>query len=453
MSNGDEDTFQVSAHPFKRFFIDVLTRDPNVIDTFPEFVDNSLDGAIQMRGDEESLDGLHIEIEFDEDQIEIRDNCGGIAQELAEDYAFRFGRPDEIGEEFQSQIGEFGVGMKRSIFKLGRYFLLESNPMDGDRFIIEEDVNEWMEREEDDESERWTFTGERVDESDNRVELEEPGTRIVIENLEGEAADELQKPSFETELQEELVSDFRRFLGRNFRIILNDEPVGFVETELKKSGELDIAYREFTVDQDGSEVEVTITAGVGESDPEEAGWYIFCNGRLVLEGDQSPKTGWNSDDFPKPHNQFNRFRGFVNFKSDDIAALPWNTSKTAINADSGVYRYTLQKMISTGRPIIDFFNDVRQEQKELDLNEDESPPLEQTIKNAGSVTLDEVDTDEDRDFESPEPTESEGPSMTRIAFDREEEKIRDLKEHLGVTYAYEVGKRTFDYYYENVFEE
>jgi hypothetical protein len=60
-----------------------------------------------------------------------------------------------------------------------------------------------------------------------------------------------------------------------------------------------------------------VIAGIEESKPTEAGWYVSCNGRFVLVADQSQKTGWGEDGgklIPKMHHQFARFRGYVFFE-------------------------------------------------------------------------------------------------------------------------------------------
>ena len=48
------------------------------------------------------------------------------------------------------------------------------------------------------------------------------------------------------------------------------------------------------------------------------GWYVCCNGRFILEADQTIKTGWgevgNKISIPKSHHQFARFRGYAFFR-------------------------------------------------------------------------------------------------------------------------------------------
>ena len=79
-----------------------------------------------------------------------------------------------------------------------------------------------------------------------------------------------------------------------------------------------------TFDEEGAiPVNVRITVGLGASVPTAAGWYVICNGRVILEADRRTNTGWglveenaNRVVIPTFHNQFARFRGLVIFDSE-----------------------------------------------------------------------------------------------------------------------------------------
>lgn len=441
----DEDGFQAGAYPVKRFFIDVVTQDIQIIDTIPEFVDNSIDGANRLSEEDEDLSGLRVEIELDENGVAIKDNCGGISRELAEDYAFRFGRPEEINDQLESRIGEYGVGMKRSLFKLGRSFTLESNPEEGYRFLIDVDVDEWESHDD------WNFDAEIIYQDDPRCELDEPGTRIEIDDLREEAGQEFEDEIFISQLKNKLVSRFNQYLQRDFQIILNKDPLGYTSIDMLQSDDIEPAYRDFDIEHDGTTLNVDIRSGVGKSDPDRAGWYVFCNGRLVLEADQSPVTGWDGDAIPKFHGQFNRFRGVVNFKSEDPGALPWNTTKTDVNSDSMVFQKARQKMISEMRPVVDFMNEIRSQQREMDLDDKKSTPLEQKVESASSIDANEVESDEQKTFSSPEPDEVEleedDGGTTNILYEKPIDEVEEVKEEMGVSTNKDVGLKTFEYFY------
>ncbi len=142
----------INASPTKEFFIHMLTRDIPLTRAILDLVDNSVDGARRFRpaGD---YDRLWVRMELDAQHFRIADNCGGIPVDVARDYAFRFGRPKEA-EGTPGSMGQFGVGMKRTFFRLGRHFVVRSITTES-RFTVDVDVDKWM---ADGESpEKWHF--------------------------------------------------------------------------------------------------------------------------------------------------------------------------------------------------------------------------------------------------------------------------------------------------------
>ena len=59
------------------------------------------------------------------DRFEIRDTAAVSTSTLAEKYAFRLGRAEDFPGSPQA-VGQFGVGMKRALFKLGTRFEVRS---------------------------------------------------------------------------------------------------------------------------------------------------------------------------------------------------------------------------------------------------------------------------------------------------------------------------------------
>ena len=102
----------------------MLTNDVTLNDAIGDLVDNSVDGALSIRKDGR-YDGLWVRISVKKDLFRIADNCGGISIDTARNYAFRFGRPSGM-EGIPWSLGQFGIGMKRALFKLGKKFKIES---------------------------------------------------------------------------------------------------------------------------------------------------------------------------------------------------------------------------------------------------------------------------------------------------------------------------------------
>src|SRR4051812_47459749 len=97
-SNGQ---FQIDATPAKAFFVRMITRDIDLADAILDLLDNCVDGArrVGLRSGTKPYSGYYAHIEFDENSFRIVDNCGGIPKEIAEKYAFRFGRPEGKAED------------------------------------------------------------------------------------------------------------------------------------------------------------------------------------------------------------------------------------------------------------------------------------------------------------------------------------------------------------------
>jgi hypothetical protein len=212
---------------------------------------------------------------------------------------------------------------------------------------------------------------------------------------------------------------------------------------------LEPAYKSYSFEQGEDEVTVELKAGLGERTPDDAGWYIFCNGRLVLRANREETTGWGSDTIPQYHNEYSRFRGIANFKSDNPAALPWNTTKTDVNLDSPVFRNARQRMEQMMRPIIDTMQDIADEKSEKGESS-----VEQKIEGAEKTEISGIEIeDEEQSFTSPDPDEDEEPNEVYIQYRREEERVDRAKEALNVDTNREVGIKTFEYFVDYEVED
>jgi hypothetical protein len=88
-----------------------------------------------------------------------------------------------------------------------------------------------------------------------------------------------------------------------------------------------------------------------------AGWYVLCNGRVVVNADKSDLTGWGSG-LPVFHSKYIGFVGLALLTSDDPERLPWTTSKRGLNREAVIYQLTRNKMTSVAKPVISFLNDM-----------------------------------------------------------------------------------------------
>ncbi len=429
----------VDAEPTKDFFIYMLTRDIGLSRSILDLVDNSVDGALRERG-EAGFQDLHVALHVSEERFSIEDNCGGIALDVAQKYAFRFGRPPEAGTTKHS-IGQFGVGMKRALFKLGSEFRIESTST-YTRFVLSESVDSWLARKE------WEFEFDEVESRADGFSSEERGTRITVTRLHDAVAEAFSLENFLTELGLELEEAHQKAIEKGLGISLNGVPLTFDAVDLLSSNQIKPVSKSETFSFPNDEfVTVRIFAGLANSDPQAAGWYIYCNGRLVLGADQTERTGWGAGgqtEVPKFHNRHARFRGYVFFDSDNAALLPWNTTKTGVDADSKIFRAVRLEMISIMRPVVDFLNKLS---REVESEEAEKPLLE-AVETALPAELQVL---EDRAvFQAPRPevVMRRGPRTGVISYRKTLEEIKKVKQTLGVWTQKEVGERTFEYFYE-----
>jgi hypothetical protein len=433
------DQNKINAAPTKRFFISVLVKDINLLDAIVELVDNSVDAA-RSNLPSDQFKRTEITLSFNSSSFTIQDNSGGMSVDHARNNAFRFGRPDNAPAT-PGTVGEFGVGMKRALFKLGRYFVVQSRTKT-EYLRVEIDVNEWEKRNEDS-PDAWTF--ELQEQGINTDTTQPLGTVLTVTDLDSYAIQELASASFENRLMETLRQAHAESLTQGVQIIINQKPILGKYAVLLESEELKPISREYKLNINSKEVQVKIIAGIGDAKLIDAGWYIYCNGRQIERAEKTEKTGWNttlenSDKTPKAHWQFRRFRGFVYFESKHQDVLPWNTTKTSLDIESHAYSRVYPEMTASLRQVLEFLNA---------LDSESSQPADRTalVENAKPKRISELAAN---DFfvavaSAAVPTTKE----LRISYVKEAEIVKLVKESLGVTNNRDVGQKTFDYYVQN----
>lgn len=428
----------VDAGPTKQFFVSMITRDIALQPAIVDLVDNSVDGARRLRGDGD-LTGLRVDLKYTASEFVIEDNCGGIDLDTARRYAFKFGRPDAAPGVAHS-VGQFGVGMKRALFKLGAAFRVESRA-ENSSFTLTVDVPAWQALEE------WTFPLEAADETTIRA-AEETGTLLRVQPLHDGVAADLALDTFTTSLVAELRAKHRISIDRGLAISVNGSAVRPWPISLLAAPELTPGQRRTTYGASrATPVEVVLAAGISDSQPTEAGWYVFCNGRLVLGPDQTNLTGWGEGrgrTIPRFHTQFARFRGYAFFDSDRADLLPLTTTKVGVDTTSPLWRATRKQLVELTRPVIDFLNALDWENPQVP--EGEVGTLERIVAQAKPVAV-PMAVRAESSFVAPGRNAVPPPAATSsIQYRRPVTDIDRAKELLGVSTNWEVGDRTFDYY-------
>lgn len=444
-----EDPNRIEAAPTKELLIQSLVKDIPLTRAIIDLVDNSVDGARAMRG-KKDYSGLFVHLRISKDLFEIKDNCGGMSVEIAREYAFRFGRPSNMPSRLQTShsVGQFGVGMKRAIFKLGRAFTIDSTT-NTSHFVVNEDVDQWKVRKDKDGHDVWSFTFTPPVVEDEKQQRTNRGTKITVTRLIPAVANEISTDLFLTELSSELAAAHELSIGRGLEMKLNDTKISNERSKLYVSTKIQPAKKRIQKTVSKSKIDIVMYAGIYRSKPSKAGgWYVYCNDRLILRADQSAITGWGEnigERMPKFHPQYARFRGYVFLDCDNPALLPWNTTKTGLDTDSDLYKGAKREMNILGRPVIDFLNDLDAEKnrptrplhgllEKMDADPD-AHVLLSDIKRVGT-------------FDCPPRKAVEKSDSVDIKYKRPIREVKALKKFFRVNKANEVGEKTFDYVYE-----
>lgn len=438
---------QADATATKKFFVDMLVRDIGVDAAILDLVDNSVDAARAAAVDVSDLSQFRVEVKIDKDEFTIEDNCGGISIPTATHYAFRFGRDPEYTPDPNAKIGEFGIGMKRAVFRLGRRFTVDSSTKES-RFVTDVNIEEWRE-----EPGPWQFPMDI-----SQSPKDEAGTKIVVSGLRDSVSESFAGINYTDGIAANVAERHNEPLRAGLQIIVNLEPVSAgLHTVLEGPG-VKAEHTEIPLVSGGHHVNLRIVAGIGSRRGRagESGWYVYCNGRLVLKADKTEVTGWGLEEPdatsgapPAWHQQYQRFRGFVFFTSDFPGALPWTTTKDEIDESSDVYVHARAKM---GDMIRKFAKYTTEQKKERELFNETSGQTKKHIEDAVEASKPvDVNDVQPGEFKVPDiveqPTTPLGPTMTEIRFRAPELQVEELMEALDLRSKRQVGEMAFERFY------
>ncbi|MBU0712483.1 ATP-binding protein [bacterium] len=442
----------VSFQPTKKLFIDILTRDITIRDCILELLDNAVDSYTRNEIDEKR----EIRLNFDKNELSIFDNCGGIDKKKLQEEVFRFGTKDFLNNV--PTIGLYGIGLKRSIFKLGELIVFETD--DGKDYCkLEIDVNDWLKKKDEEGNDIWDI--ELTETSTTRLIIgQKPYTKIKVKNLRYETK-ETFIPKFETDLKETVKIYYSRYIQKDkIDFFVNNEKQRGFEIKVKTSDD----FKPVRVEDEHEGIKITIFCWLDlkedmkrkEKEPGRQGWNVFMNERLVIFDDTSEDTGWTGERafLPKFHSLYNDFMGVVFLNTNDPSKLPINTSKNGFNKEGKVYHHLLNLMVKVARPFIDFLSDKYDKQKEKidekidELLKDISKDREEE-KGIIETSIDDSKTEYQSTFTPPEIVTRPVIPQTRISFYKPKRQVDIMKKVLGVRTNWEVGEKTFDYFWES----
>lgn len=449
---------KAQANPTKAFFVRMITRDISLEDCILDLIDNSIDGAWSCEGgksmaiDEEvDLSQYQINIEASSNSFRITDNCGGMSLDDAAAHAFSFGRPDTDDHENFS-IGVYGIGMKRAVFKIGNTITIESTYTDNENerqsFNVPIDVVAWVA----DSTPPWDFD---IEEGQH---LDQDGVSIAISNLNSGAKSSFGSPAFLQNLQRIISRDYSLHLDRGLQIVLNDKVISGWQIELRRSESFEPVRLKFQdTTEEGDEVFVEIIGGMAAAPPDDSepdeedethkryGWYVACNGRMVVAADKTTVSGWGTKDldWPQWHRQYSGFIGVVMFTAANAAALPLTTTKRSVDESSEIFRRAKPKMRDVTRAWIDYTNSRKQAAEEA--KKLESAAITVLMKNVparASVAL-------------PQLTQQKREKVANIHYSLPLPRVKKLAQEFGsINMSFrDVGLKSFEYAYEDLVGE
>ena len=429
----------IDGGPTKLFFVEMLTRDIALDDALLDLIDNSVDGAMRSVGtkvrEDQGLAGYWCELTIKHDCFIIKDNCGGIPDDLL-DKAFQLGRPRLELDAGVPTIGMYGIGMKRAVFKIAASARVESRSPTKTAAV--EYTREWM----DPKNTTWDL---KLSENPPQGT---PGLTIESHDLRPDISSAFSREDFRDDLNRRIGEHFGYIIGRGFKILLNGVEVSPRITRVINGADTGVQPYDFFASVDDVEVKVTIgfyrtltrqkeleeaTEPRTDSGLEEAGITVVCNYRVIVPSDRTAITGWGIGSTPKYHPQFRAISGLITFFSLDPTKLPVSTTKRDLDVHSPIYLLA-QKMAMEG--IVQFTSFTnrwkgREEETDQYLDRSLAAPA-----NTIALAVDETRSKAVRDVQGARRFIPDLPKppidrpMRRIAFSREVGEIREIAEAL-----------------------
>lgn len=431
------------AFPKKHFFLEMFTRDISLEDCILDLIDNSIDALVKTKnidiasmvlkkgGSRPAASALPtVEVEFLDRQFRITDNCGGISFAEAQNEVFNFGHG---ADPVRGQLGAYGIGLKRAIFKIGNDFFMESHS-EKDGFSSHlRDVRGWSEKDET--MDDWRIPIKELPAAKSETDA---GTCITIRDLREEVKMRINDGTVEGRLLTLIGQTYALYLDRYIRVKLNGQAVRPFEIPIGESKDVTPAHDEFQ--DDGVKVQLFASLSA-KPKVETAGWYVLCNGRVVVHADKTELTGWGSG-LQQFHTKFVRFLGLAFFQSRNPLSLPWTTTKRGLNRESPVYQKARNRMMAVSSPILRFLSNMYP----TDLVEE--PKERKVAEGIKPADLRKVASQATSQFKVIVPAASAQPRTIRIQYDASVTDVDRIRKHLRKPSmpANRVGKHTFEHF-------
>ncbi|MEQ8353224.1 MAG: ATP-binding protein [Leptospiraceae bacterium] len=356
--------FMASGFPKKRFFIEMFTRDIYLEDCILDLVDNAIDGYLRNCGEKMNIEKLlwqkemvkrtskrKIEINWSSTQFSIKDNCGGISSDIARTDLFSMGHSKDYDK---GVLGAYGIGLKRALFKIGDTISLSSFTME-EGIKVDLNVPEWAAKDSGRKGD-WDIPVQAVGVPTAKFK---GTTQIAIQDLRDSVSKLFSDANFQSSVVHRIGVTYSLFLKSDIAIYVNGQAVTPVDIPLGSSEDIQPSIE--TIPNAGGTTATIIVSVAAKKQWREstAGWYILCNGRVVVFANKTELTGWGLPvGLPAFHSKFRGFIGLAIFESNDPLKLPWTTTKQGLHRESAAYQAVRQHMFALARPVISFLNSL-----------------------------------------------------------------------------------------------
>lgn len=439
-------TINADAEPHKSFFIDTLTKDISLESCILDLIDNSIDSIITKAKfdpikeledkNRNKLDSFKINITLNKNEFKISDNAAGIPLELAQKSVFRIG--SEPGKEDKIVgLSVYGIGLKRAIFKFGSKVKMDSTSEKG-RWSLDWDIDKWRKDDH-----NWKIP---ITETEKQSKADKDGTLLIITRLGKEVRAMFTEDSFTRGVLRKIESAYALFIHAGLKINVNNKTASLTLPNMRRDKSRNSSYHATAHFESGG-TKVFIAAGFSgqlgakEADIKKNGWYVFCNGRMVLQANKDEMTGWGSK-IRAFHPSVSQFVGLVYFTSTKEEALPWKTTKDGIVFDSPIYQKALNEMGIIADPIVKYLA-----RRYKVKGNDELKVFSEIEAQSESVSIIEIGTKES--FFSPvEPVKSSAELEQSIKYTVSKKDFERAREACGnkKISANKLGELTFHYY-------
>jgi hypothetical protein len=316
----------IDGTPVKRMILSIIS-DYDLKTGLCELVDNALDQWSTHNFSSELT--IDLSLDVDRQLISVRDNAGGVPHE---DLHLLIAPGRSRNDPFDTLIGIFGVGGKRSAIALAEY--TEIKTRFGNQQTHELDITPtWIE------SDNWQLPAYAI------PDIEPGTTQVNLSHLRSPLTDR----DIDT-LRVHLGETYDWFIQKGCVIKLNGEPVAPISFESWAFPPDHSPRRaEFVVNVKGlGDMSFEITSGlIRDRIPEEDnyGVYFYCNNRLIQKEVKTREVGYFvSAEAGVPHPDVSLCRSIVRLKGP-ARGMPWTSNKAAINFGHQVFQILRRTLI------------------------------------------------------------------------------------------------------------